>query len=54
MAATTLEVEVQVWRVRVPDPGVPEVPPIDPEPDPPRPDPSPTEPEKDFPEGGAR
>jgi hypothetical protein len=54
MTATTLEIGVQAWRVRVPDPGVPEVPPIDPEPDPPRPDPSPAEPEEDRPEGGPR
>jgi hypothetical protein len=54
MAATTLEFGVQAWRVRVPDPQVPEVPPIDPEPDPPHPDPSPGAPEEDLPEGGPR
>jgi hypothetical protein len=52
MTATTLEIGVQAWRMRVPDPQVPEVPPIDPEPDPPRPDPLPEEPVGEPREGG--
>jgi hypothetical protein len=48
-----MEIGVQVRRMRIPDPELPQIPDIDPEPAPPPPDPGPVDP-KLGPGGGPR